>query len=481
VNSSQTDRHQFLARALKINDVVLMFFCFALTAVARTPDFNIATIREFLGFRISVGNFIILGAFGVIWHVLFSVFRMYEGSLLSNDYRKAIDILKATSIGTIAIATLAMPLKISFIDVRFLVIFWVSVVILTFCGRLIAKELLVRYNRKEENLRSILIVGANTRAVHLARRIETEQELGHRLIGFVDDTTIHAPYFVVLGYHLVAKYKELADYLGKTSIDEVLVCLPVKSRFEDISDVVSICEEQGIAVGVLRDPFKLHEATSKIRRLDEHTIITVRPHAIDGGHAATRRVLDVLISAALIVLFLPVFIVTALLIKLASPGTVIFLQERVGLNKKNFRMLKFRTMVVEAEQQQAALEQFNEAAGPAFKITSDPRITRIGKFLRQYSIDEIPQLINVLKGDMSLVGPRPLPLRDYAGFSEDWHRRRLSVHPGITGLWQVNGRDHRSFDEWMELDLEYIDRWSLWLDLQIMLKTVPAVLRGSGK
>ena len=143
-------------------------------------------------------------------------------------------------------------------------------------------------------------------------------------------------------------------------------------------------------------------------------------------------------------------------------------------------MHKFRTMVVGADQQQAALELLNEADGPAFKIYSDPRITPVGKFLRKYSIDEMPQLFNVIRGDMSLVGPRPLPIRDYAGFSEDWHRRRVSVRPGITGLWQVECRDHNSFDEWIRLDLEYIDRWSLLLDLQIMLKTIPAILKGSG-
>ena len=144
-------------------------------------------------------------------------------------------------------------------------------------------------------------------------------------------------------------------------------------------------------------------------------------------------------------------------------------------------MFKFRTMVEDAEQRQAALECFNEATGPAFKIKDDPRITPVGKFLRKSSIDELPQLINVIKGEMSLVGPRPLPLRDYAGFSEDWHRRRVSVQPGITGLWQVNSRDHSSFDEWMKLDLDYIDQWSLLLDVKVMLKTVPALLKGSGE
>ncbi len=475
------NRHQYLVSGLKVLDLVVMASCFTLAAVLIAPGLDVATIRAFMELRISVGNFVLFGAFVALWHLLFSAFGLYEDSLLSNAYRRAIDVLKATSIGTCMIVALAVLFKISFVDARFTMIFWTSVSLLSFCIRLIARELLVRHNKEEINLRRILIVGANTRSVNLAQQIDAKKECGCHVIGFVDDTATHAPNFEELGYHLVADYKDLSNYLGKTAMDEVLVCLPVKSRSEDISDVVAICEEQGIAVGMLRDLFKWTMATSTIRQFGEQTIIMVRPHAIDGSHAATKRALDVLLSACLIILCLPVLIVTALLIKLTSPGPVNFSQERVGLNKKRFRMLKFRTMVVGAEQQQAALEHFNEAAGPVFKINGDPRITPIGKFLRKSSIDEIPQLLNVLKGDMSLVGPRPLPLRDYAGFSEDWHRRRISVRPGITGLWQINGRDHSSFDEWMKLDLEYIDRWSLLLDLQIMLQTVPAVLRGSGE
>jgi exopolysaccharide biosynthesis polyprenyl glycosylphosphotransferase len=475
------DRYQYFVSGLKVLDLVVMASCFILSAVLVAPGLDVATIREFMGLRISLGNFILFGAFAVLWHLLFSAFGLYGDSLLWNGYRTAIDVLKATSIGTCAIVALAVPFKISFVDARFLLIFWTSVSFLSFCSRLIARELLVRYNRHEENLRRILIVGANTRAVHLARQIETKQELGCRVIGFIDDTAIHAPDFGEFGYQLVAEYKDLSDYLGKTAMDEVLVCLPIKSRSEDISDVVSVCEEQGIAVGILRDLFRWPMATSTVRQFGEQTIITVHPHAIDGSHAATKRAFDVLLSAILIILFLPVFIITTLLIKLVSPGPVIFAHERIGLNKKRFRMLKFRTMVPQAAQQQAALEHFNEAAGPVFKIKDDPRITPVGKFLRKTSIDELPQLINVIKGEMSLVGPRPLPLRDYEGFSKDWHRRRVSVRPGITGLWQVHGRDHSSFDEWMKLDLEYIDRWSLMLDFEVMLKTIPAVLRGSGQ
>ena len=475
------DRHQYLVIGSKVLDVVIMVSCFTVAAVLVAPGLDVATIREFMALRISLGNFILFGAFAALWHLLFTAFGLYEDPAFTNAYRKAVDVLKATSIGTCAIVAVAVPFKISFIDARFLLIFWTSVSFLSFCSRLIAKELLARHNRQEENLRKILIVGANTRSLGLARQIETEQELGCKLIGFVDDTAAHAAQFEESGYHLVAPYRDLADYLGKTPMDEVLVCLPIKSRAEDIADVVSVCEQQGIAVGILRDLFKWTMATSTVRQFGEQAIIMVRPHGIDGSRAATKRALDVLISAVLIVLFLPVFIITALLIKLSSPGPVNFAQERVGLNKKRFRMLKFRTMVADAEQQQAALELFNEAAGPAFKIRSDPRITPVGRLLRKSSIDELPQLINVIKGEMSLVGPRPLPLRDYAGFREDWHRRRVSVRPGITGLWQVDSRDHSSFDEWMKLDLEYIDRWSLVLDIQVMLKTIPAVLRGSGE
>jgi len=155
-------------------------------------------------------------------------------------------------------------------------------------------------------------------------------------------------------------------------------------------------------------------------------------------------------------------------------------QHRVGLNKRRFRLYKFRTMVVDAEAQLPALEHRNEASGPVFKIRNDPRLTRVGHFLRESSLDELPQLVNVIKGDMSLVGPRPLPVRDYRGFTQDWHRRRFSVRPGITCLWQVNGRSGVAFDQWMKLDMEYIDHWSLMLDMKILLKTIPAVLRRTG-
>ena len=185
-----------------------------------------------------------------------------------------------------------------------------------------------------------------------------------------------------------------------------------------------------------------------------------------GWRVAVKRLLDIVISAFLLVILSPLALITAIAIKIDSPGPVHFVQERVGLNKRKFRLYKFRTMVDGADKKQCDLEDLNEVCGPVFKIKNDPRITPVGKILRKTSIDELPQLFNVLKGDMSLVGPRPLPVRDYNGFNEDWQRRRFSVRPGITCLWQVNGRSNTSFEHWMELDMEYIDTWSLMLDFR---------------
>ena len=187
------------------------------------------------------------------------------------------------------------------------------------------------------------------------------------------------------------------------------------------------------------------------------------------------------VCLVLVVILAPLFLLIALLIKVTSPdGPVIFRQTRIGHNRRRFQMLKFRTMVPDAEQLQTELEELNEAQGPVFKIKNDPRVFPFGRLLRRTSFDELPQLFNVIKGDMSLVGPRPLPLRDVERFEERWLQRRFSVKPGITCLWQINGRSETDFDTWIEQDLEYIDHWSFGLDLKILAKTIPAVLRGTG-
>jgi exopolysaccharide biosynthesis polyprenyl glycosylphosphotransferase len=244
--------------------------------------------------------------------------------------------------------------------------------------------------------------------------------------------------------------------------------------------MVALCEEQGITVRFLSNIFNNGIGESRVEQLEQDQFITFSTGGMRGAAMLVKRALDVSVSLVLLVVLAPLAAVVMLAIKRTSPGPAHFVQKRLGLNKRAFNLYKFRTMGADAEEKQAELEELNEVRGPVFKIKDDPRITRVGRFLRKTSLDELPQLFNVLKDDMSLVGPRPLPVRDYEGFDEDWHRRRFSVRPGITCLWQVGGRSDTSFDRWMELDMEYIDNWSLGLDLRILAQTIPAVIRGSG-
>jgi len=272
----------------------------------------------------------------------------------------------------------------------------------------------------------------------------------------------------------------LSTIISHEPVDEVIVALPLRRRRALIEKIVEACEEQGIMVRVRTDLFDLRVARPQVDTIDGVPVVTIRSGPEEGWQLVLKRVIDILGSAALLILLAPFLLLVALLVRLDSQGPVLFMQERVGLNRRRFKLIKFRTMVQEADKKQELFEALNEADGPVFKIRNDPRVTRLGRFLRQFSIDELPQLINVLKGEMSLVGPRPLPLRDVKLIDAQWHKRRFSVKPGLTCLWQVNGRSDLSFERWVRMDLEYIDTWSLALDLKILLKTIPVVFRGSG-
>jgi len=206
----------------------------------------------------------------------------------------------------------------------------------------------------------------------------------------------------------------------------------------------------------------------------------LRTNSFEGWPVIFKRTFDIVVASLLLIILTPLFLIVSILVKATSEGPAFFVQTRVGLNKRIFRLYKFRTMVKDAEGKIKDLHHLNEVSGPVFKISNDPRITPIGQFLRKTSIDELPQLLNVLKGDMSLVGPRPLPVRDYEGFGQDWHRRRFSVRPGITCLWQIRGRNNIPFEQWMQMDMEYIDNWSFWRDIKILWQTIPAVFNGKG-
>jgi len=277
-----------------------------------------------------------------------------------------------------------------------------------------------------------------------------------------------------------APVERLVDLLHEHSANGVILTAK-HTYFGQIEQAIEVCEREGVEVWLLADFFKTQISQTKVDSFMGRPTLVFRSVPDVSWPVLIKNVTDFLGALFLISLLgVPMLLVT-LAIRLGSPGPVLFRQLRSGLNGHPFTMFKFRSMVSDAEQLRHELESLNEMTGPVFKVTDDPRITPLGRLLRRYSIDEWPQLFNVLRGEMSLVGPRPLPVDEVKRFDDLAHRRRLSVKPGLTCLWQVSGRnDVRDFREWVRLDLEYIDNWSLWLDLKILLRTIPAVLSGTG-
>jgi exopolysaccharide biosynthesis polyprenyl glycosylphosphotransferase len=277
-----------------------------------------------------------------------------------------------------------------------------------------------------------------------------------------------------------ASIPRLLELLHEQFVNGVIISAR-HSNFEQVEAVLQACEIEGVEAWLVADFFKTQIFRSSFDDFYGRPVLVFRTTPEASWQGVIKQLMDIVGSlAALIVLALPLIII-GLLIKLTSRGPALFRQQRSGLNGAPFTIYKFRTMVTNAEQFQHELAAMNEMTGPVFKVSKDPRITRIGKFLRKYSIDEWPQFLNVLRGEMSLVGPRPLPVDEVKRFNDLAHRRRLSVKPGLTCLWQISGRSEiKDFSDWVRLDLEYIDNWSLWLDLKILWRTVPKVLMGTG-
>ena len=436
------------------------------------------------GNQFNLKNLTALFSIVIIWHITFRYVGFYRAratSFLRPRHYQLYDLVKATSFGSLLMIGVAFLTGTREVDVHHVVGFWC----ITTLGTIVCREIMNLFLREirlqGHNLRHLLIVGTNDRAQEFAVRIQNEPELGYSFKGFVDDKW-QGSRMTCKEDAIICRLADFNHYLKNNVIDEIVIALPIATLYAEASHIVNLCEKQGVVVHFVPgfDFLNIGSSMLTFNNLGIEPIITIIQPPMSGWRLATKRFLDFNIAAILIFLLTPVFLGTILLVKLSSPGPILFIQERVGLNKRKFNLLKFRTMVVNAEEIQKSLESQNEADGPVFKIDNDPRITPYGAFLRRTSLDELPQLFNVLIGEMSLVGPRPLPLRDYIGFSEDWHRRRFSVRPGITCIWQISGRSSITFERWMEMDMEYISHWTLWLDFKILLATVSAVMKQRG-
>ncbi len=329
--------------------------------------------------------------------------------------------------------------------------------------------------RRGYNTRRYAVVGSGPLAREIVRTMSAHPEWGYAFAGFVVD----GPAPEALGREKVlGTLEELEHLLRTTVLDEVIFVVP-RERLSVIEAMVLACEEQGVSVRVCMDLFATRIATRSVEDLDGIPLLSLSTTPSDAAALAAKRALDVIQSLVALVVLAPVFLAVAVAIRLDSPGPIFFRQRRVGVSGREFMLVKFRSMYQDAEARLESLRARNEVSGPVFKMRDDPRVTRVGRFIRRTSIDELPQFWNVLCGDMSVVGPRP-PLPTEVKQYQRWHLRRLSMKPGITCTWQVSGRSNIAFDRWMELDLNYIDNWSLWRDMKILARTIPAVLTGRG-
>jgi len=473
-------KRRFLLNCLRIGDVAVMAVAFGVAFVLAGRASDVGGLGDFLTVRIKLVNFAFFAAWALTWYLILRHFGLYRSRRVGLMTSEWWNITKAVSVGTLLLASAALVLHLAAVNRVFLAAFFVVGLLGTIITRTLLRAFLGEIRRGGRNLRNLVIVGCGRRGAEIGKEIRNRPDFGYLLLGYIDD--IPAPDNPLHGSpeKLLGSTDEMREILTSHEVDEVVISLPIKSRYETISELIVLCEELSIVVRIQADFFESHLVNAFIDDFEDKPVITLRAHAPSAGAAAIKRLVDLVGSAFALVLLSPVMAIIALAIKLDSSGPVFFAQNRIGLKRKKFRLVKFRTMSVDAEDEIAELEAQNEVAGAAFKMKNDPRVTRVGRILRKLSLDELPQFWNVFWGDMSLVGPRPLPIRDVERFDRAWQKRRFSVKPGITCLWQINGRHEIDFEHWMELDLEYINNWSLSMDFDILLKTIPAVLKGTG-
>jgi exopolysaccharide biosynthesis polyprenyl glycosylphosphotransferase len=455
--------------------LIVMLVTFTTVNTGRAPR----GLQEFLAVRLTVRNVALVIAFMLVWRSCFALCGLYRTGTRSTTSSVGVArIVAACTMGTIFLTLFTVASRSGAFGLNVVLYFWVASVAVELIGRAAIVGFATYIGRRHRDAKRAVIVGSGPRALRLYQNILRSESADCIVTGFVDSRDSSAVPEEIRS-RLLGNLQELEVMLSRQPIDQVLIALPVKSCYQAIQHVIDTCERVGVEVKYFPDLFSVSLARHAFDEGDGLQGVRLQLVA-DDHRLLVKRAIDVVGAVCGLIALLPLLIVCALAVRLTSPGTVLFSQLRYGYNRRQFRMYKFRTMVQDAERLQESVESLNEAHGPVFKIRADPRLTPVGRIMRKLSLDELPQLFNVLAGEMSLVGPRPMSIRDVTRFSESWLMRRFSVKPGLTCLWQVNGRSNTDFDRWVELDLAYIDNWSLALDMRILLKTVPVVLMGSG-
>ncbi|UCE05020.1 MAG: sugar transferase [bacterium] len=414
----------------------------------------------------------------VIWTILFNIQKSsveLRYPSFSNEIKR---IVKTVIMGEIFLFMLLYSFR--FYDLSRTLIWLFGIV--NFIALLVERYCLLLcleyFRTKGINRRSVLIIGDGEHSKRLVEYIETYSDWGLDIVGFLDGNG-HEVGSEFYGSKILGRLEDLPEVLHNHFIEEVIFALPL-SKLEKAKNLLQLCETEGVQTRIISDFYSGLVTYTEVETVHGLPIITYSTTPRNGWDLFFKRVIDIVISGVGLIILSPLLLIISVAIKLTSPGPIFYRWHVVGLNKKKFVSYKFRTMVVNADELKKKLMAKNEMNGVVFKMKNDPRITKVGRILRKFSLDELPQLYSVFKGDMSLVGPRP-PLATEVLEFKNWHRRKLSVKPGITCLWQCSGRNHiEDFDDWVKMDLQYIDHWSLWLDFKILLKTIPAVLSGRG-
>jgi len=417
----------------------------------------------------------------IIWSVLFFAYNSYHSHRTIPLTKEGLTTIRVVGVGTVLLATIAFLFQLQQLSRSWFVIFAALAAVLLVAEKIVVR-LLARWVRsKGLNYRTVLIVGTGRRATDIAHLIADHKYWGYKILGFVSDG--HRLSNGWARYRIFGTVPDLKRVLETGEIPEPIdeiVFAVTRKKLDEMKQIFLMCEELGIRTRVAMNFLQNRVARLEIEELEGVPFLTFTTTPSNETQLALKRLLDIAISLLLLALAGPAIAIAALAIKISSPGSILFKQKRIGLNGRMFTLYKFRTMIADAHARRDEVAHLNEMNGPVFKVRDDPRVTPVGRWLRRFSLDEIPQLWNVLKGDMSLVGPRP-PIPEEVASYHRWHRRRLSMKPGLTCLWQVSGRNEiQDFDHWMKLDLQYIDNWSPSLDLKILLRTIPAVLSGKG-
>ncbi|HVP23455.1 MAG TPA: sugar transferase [Conexivisphaerales archaeon] len=411
------------------------------------------------------------------WVMSLYISGMYQ-SIRTLTYPRVLWIvMKAGLWASLAVGALLFLAKATTVSRLFFVLFLGS----SFCLILAEKTFLylgVHYvRRRGRNFRNLLIVGTGRRAAEFIRRIKTHPEWGFNILGAIDDEPGRGIERVD-GVKVIGALDDIPRILHNDAVDEIVFVVP-RSRLSSVETALHDCETEGVVTTITVDLFDMEIAQSAVSEIDGIPLLRFHTTKINEWQLMAKRAIDFVISSLIIVLLGPILVFIAVLIKATSPGPVFFKQQRLGLHGRKFTLYKFRTMREGAHDVLSQVDDLEYMTTPEFKNKKEKWITPLGRVMRKFSLDELPQFFNVLLGDMSLIGPRPT-VPDEVEKYEAWQRRRFSMKPGITCLWQVNGRNNIGFEDWMKLDLEYLDNWSLWLDVKIMVKTVPVVLFGIG-